>query len=59
MDIGLQTHQVSVEPLLDKLGIIYDPGKNIRAERRGYWNAGETTGTQMLLIKYYYYFKFI
>ena len=24
-NIGLQTHQVSVEPLLDKLGIIYDP----------------------------------
>ena len=24
-DIGLQTHQVSVEPLLDKLGIVYDP----------------------------------
>jgi hypothetical protein len=24
-DIGLQTHQVSVEPLLDKLGIKYDP----------------------------------
>lgn len=26
-DIGLQTHQVTVEPLLDKLGIHYDPGK--------------------------------
>ena len=26
-DIGLQTHQVSVEPLLEKLGIKYDPGK--------------------------------
>ncbi len=24
-DIGLQTHQVAVEPLLDKLGIKYDP----------------------------------
>lgn len=24
-DLGLQTHQVSVEPLLDKIGIIYDP----------------------------------
>jgi heterodisulfide reductase subunit B2 len=24
-DIGLQTHQVSVEPLLDKIGINYDP----------------------------------
>lgn len=24
-DIGLQIHQVSVEPLLDKLGIIYEP----------------------------------
>ncbi len=26
-DIGLQLHQVSVEPILDKLGIIYDPEK--------------------------------
>jgi heterodisulfide reductase subunit B len=26
-DIGLQTHQVSIEPLLDKLGILYDPEK--------------------------------
>ena len=26
-DIGLQTHQVAVEPLLDKLGIVYDPEK--------------------------------
>jgi heterodisulfide reductase subunit B len=24
-DIGLQTHQVASEPLLDKLGIAYDP----------------------------------
>jgi heterodisulfide reductase subunit B len=24
-DIGLQTHQVSIEPLLEKLGIKYDP----------------------------------
>ena len=24
-DIGLQLHQVAVEPLLDKLGIEYDP----------------------------------
>lgn len=24
-DIGLQVHQVAVEPLLDKLGISYDP----------------------------------
>jgi heterodisulfide reductase subunit B len=29
-DIGLQTHQVSVEPLLDKLGIIYDSGKKYK-----------------------------
>jgi heterodisulfide reductase subunit B len=29
-DIGLQTHQVSVESLLDKLGIIYDPGKKYK-----------------------------
>lgn len=26
-DIGLQTHQVAMETLLDKLGIEYDPGK--------------------------------
>ncbi|MBQ3383455.1 MAG: heterodisulfide reductase subunit B [Bacteroidales bacterium] len=26
-DLGLQTHQVSVEPLLDKMGIPYDPAK--------------------------------
>ena len=25
-DIGLQTHQVSVEPFLNKIGITYDPG---------------------------------
>ncbi|MDE5544621.1 MAG: heterodisulfide reductase subunit B, partial [Bacteroidales bacterium] len=24
-DLGLQTHQVAVEPLLDKMGIPYDP----------------------------------
>lgn len=29
-DIGLQTHQVSVEPLLDKLGITYDPDKKYK-----------------------------
>ena len=26
-DLGLQTHQVPVEPLLDKIGIPYDPEK--------------------------------
>ena len=26
-DLGLQTHQVSVEPLLDKMGIEYDPSR--------------------------------
>ncbi len=26
-DLGLQVHQVPVEPLLDKIGIPYDPGK--------------------------------
>ena len=26
-DIGLQVHQVSCEPVLDKIGIAYDPGK--------------------------------
>jgi len=26
-DLGLQVHQVPVEPLLDKIGIAYDPGK--------------------------------
>jgi heterodisulfide reductase subunit B len=29
-DIGLQTHQVAVEPLLDKLGIVYDPEKKYK-----------------------------
>jgi len=29
-DIGLQIHQVAVEPLLDKLGIVYDPGKKYK-----------------------------
>jgi heterodisulfide reductase subunit B len=31
-DIGLQTHQVSVEPLLDKLGIKYNPGEKYLGE---------------------------
>ena len=26
-DLGLQTHQVSVEPLLDKMGVEYDPAR--------------------------------
>ena len=26
-DIGLQVHQVTVEPLLDKIGIEYDPAR--------------------------------
>ena len=26
-DLGLQTHQVGVEPLLDKMGVEYDPAK--------------------------------
>ena len=37
-EIGLQMHQVSVEPLLDKMGIPYDPEakfKNIRGENIG------------------------
>ena len=37
-EIGLQMHQVSVEPLLDKMGIPYDPEakfKNIRGEDIG------------------------
>jgi heterodisulfide reductase subunit B len=29
-DIGLQTHQVTIEPLLDKLGIVYDPDKKYK-----------------------------
>ncbi len=29
-DIGLQIHQVSVEPLLDKLGIDYDPDQKYK-----------------------------
>ena len=38
-EIGLQMHQVSVEPLLDKMGIRYDPEakyKNIRGEDMGH-----------------------
>ena len=38
-EIGLQMHQVSVEPLLDKMGIRYDPAakyKNIRGEDMGH-----------------------
>jgi len=31
-DLGLQTHQVAVEPLLDKLGIPYDPEMKYKAE---------------------------
>ena len=37
-EIGLQMHQVSVEPLLDKMGIPYDPDakyKNVRGENIG------------------------
>ena len=26
-DLGLQVHQVAVEPLLDKIGIPYDPAR--------------------------------
>ncbi len=37
-DIGLQTHQVAVEPLLDKLGIEYDPEKKYKGVN------GEDTG---------------
>ncbi|MBN1144839.1 MAG: heterodisulfide reductase subunit B, partial [Bacteroidales bacterium] len=29
-DMGLQLHQVTVEPLLDKLGVAYDPGKKYK-----------------------------
>jgi heterodisulfide reductase subunit B len=29
-DLGLQMHQVAVEPLLDKIGIRYDPGKKFK-----------------------------
>ncbi|MFH1161534.1 MAG: heterodisulfide reductase-related iron-sulfur binding cluster [bacterium] len=29
-DLGMQLHQVSVEPLLDKIGINYDPSKKYR-----------------------------
>ena len=29
-DVGLQIHQVAVEPLLDKLGIVYDPEKKYK-----------------------------
>ena len=29
-DLGLQVHQVSVEPLLDKMGIPYDPSKKYK-----------------------------
>ena len=37
-EIGLQMHQVNVEPLLDKMGISYDPEakyKNLRGESMG------------------------
>ncbi len=37
-EIGLQMHQVSVEPLLEKMGIDYDPDakyKNVRGEDMG------------------------
>ena len=37
-EIGLQMHQVSVEPLLDKMGVSYDPDKkycNSRGESLG------------------------
>ena len=37
-EIGLQMHQVAVEPLLDKMGIRYDPDakyRNIRGESLG------------------------
>lgn len=26
--LGLQMHQVQLEPLLDKIGVVYEPGKN-------------------------------
>ena len=29
-DIGLQLHQVAVEPLLDKLGVEYDPSEKYK-----------------------------
>ena len=31
-DLGLQVHQVTVEPLLDKMGIPYDPNEKYRAK---------------------------
>jgi heterodisulfide reductase subunit B len=32
-DIGLQVHQVTVEPLLDKLGVIYKPEEKYRGQQ--------------------------
>ncbi len=41
-DIGLQTHQVSAEPLLVKMGIDFDPRKEIPGKkRRIYGKTGE------------------
>lgn len=35
-DLGLQMHQVAVEPLLDKMGIKYDPAKKYLGENAKY-----------------------
>ena len=32
-DLGLQMHQVSVEPLLDKMGIPYNPDEKYKVKR--------------------------
>jgi len=44
--MGLQLHQVSVEPLLDKLGIIYDP--NEKYEGPGHSDLGKPVMPEIL-----------
>ena len=55
-DIGLQTHQVAVEPLLDKLGIVYDIDKKYKGRNgEDIGNTRKSTGAQMLLINIFEY----
>jgi len=43
-EIGLQMHQVDVEPLLKKIGIVYEPTEKYVSKKGQYFNLPEFTG---------------
>jgi heterodisulfide reductase subunit B len=45
-DMGLQLHQVTVEPLLDKLGVAYDPAEKYKGPN--YSDLGKTAMPEIL-----------